>query len=166
MLEAQKRKRNGWISAAIIVVLIVLDQAVKVLARAHLMGRESYSYLNGFVKVEYAENRGAFLSLGAAMSEEARTAFFVFGASAMLLFCVYWLWKTLEHTFSAVAFALVIAGGVGNLIDRIFRGSVTDYVHMGFTSLRTGVFNVADVAISFGFVFLIFLQYQGDEKKS
>lgn len=166
MTKEKLKHRNLYISGAIIAGLIVLDQIVKVWARASLRGTPGYSYLGGFVQVEYAENRGAFLSLGAQLSETARTGFFVVGATAMLVFCVYWLWKTAAHTFSMVSFSLVIAGGVGNLIDRIFRGSVTDYVHMGFTSLRTGVFNVADVAISAGFIFLLVLQSKADDKKA
>lgn len=166
MSVAEQRKQNLIIAAAIIVGLIVLDQAVKVVARASLAGHPGYSFLGGMIQVEYAENRGAFLSLGAQLSESARSLLFVFGASAMLLFCLYWLWKTASQRLSMVAFALVIAGGVGNLIDRAFRGSVTDYVHMGIGGLRTGVFNVADVAISVGFCLLLFLQYKPDKSSA
>lgn len=158
MTHAEARKKNLTVAMILMAVLIVLDQAVKVVARAYLAGQRGYSYLGGFVQIEYAENRGAFLSLGAQLSDGARSALFIFGASAMLIFCGYWLWKTAEQKVSTLAFALVIAGGIGNLIDRIFRGSVTDYVHMGFSSLRTGVFNVADVAISLGFVMLLVVQ--------
>jgi signal peptidase II len=166
MKKAKLRNKNLVTAAILIVSLIVLDQIVKIIARAYLAGQHGYSYLGGMVQIEYAENRGAFLSLGATLSDSARSLLFIFGASAMLIFCCYWLWKTAEQRLSMLAFALVIAGGVGNLIDRIFRGSVTDYVHMGIGSLRTGVFNVADVAISFGFVFLLFLQYKTDSKKA
>jgi signal peptidase II len=166
MTKAQLRKKNLVTATILVVSLIVLDQIVKVLARAYLSGQRGYSYLGGMVQIEYAENRGAFLSLGATLSDSARSALFIFGASAMLIFCCYWLWKTAEQKLSMFAFALVIAGGVGNLIDRIFRGSVTDYIHMGIGPLRTGVFNVADVAISLGFVFLLFLQYKTNPKKA
>jgi signal peptidase II len=161
----QKQKKNFALSLFIILSLILLDQVVKVLARAYLRGTIGYSFLDGFVKVEYAENRGAFLSLGAQLSDEARTALFIFMAGGMLVFCAYWLWKSLGNRFAVISYSLVIAGGVGNLIDRIFRGSVTDYVHMGLSSLRTGVFNVADVAISCGFVFLLILQSKSDDKE-
>jgi signal peptidase II len=72
----------------------------------------------------------------------------------------------LKHTPSVVALALVIAGGIGNLIDRVVQGFVVDYVHMGLLGLRTGVFNVADVAISGGLLMLVALQYSSaaDEK--
>lgn len=154
---------NLMISALLITLIVALDQAVKIWARAALPGR-SFSYLGGVFQVEYAENRGAFLSLGASLSDGARTLLFVFGATLMLLFCVYMLWKSAHHRFAVISFSLVIAGGVGNLIDRVFRGSVTDFVHMGFGSLRTGIVNVADVAITFGFFFLLILQYRPERK--
>ncbi|MGZ3693935.1 MAG: signal peptidase II [Bdellovibrionota bacterium] len=164
MTKAKLKRKNLIIAMILIVSLIAIDQVVKVLARAYLAGHRGHSYLGGIVQVEYAENRGAFLSLGAQLSESSRSLLFIFGAGAMLVFCAYWLWKTVEHRLSMLAFALVIAGGIGNLIDRIFRGSVTDYVHMGIGNLRTGVFNVADMAISLGFIFLIFLQYKTEKK--
>jgi signal peptidase II len=162
MDKAKLRKKHLTLAAILVVALIVIDQLVKVWARASLAGHPGHTFLGGIVEVVYAENRGAFLSLGATLSDSSRTLLFIFGASAMLIFCCYWLWKTAEQKLSTMAFALVIAGGVGNLIDRVFRGSVTDYVHVGFGSLRTGVFNVADVAISAGFLCLLFLQYKAE----
>jgi signal peptidase II len=154
------QKRNLFMSAAVIVLLLVLDQWVKVLAVNSLKGFAGHSFLNGFVVVEYAENRGAFLSLGANLSDEARMWLFVVGVFFILAFCFYSLFRALSHTPSVISFSLVIAGGIGNLIDRMAQGYVVDYIHMGFSGLRTGVFNIADVAISAGLILLIFLQYR------
>jgi len=156
-------KRNLWLASAIVAFLVIVDQLVKVWAVSHLMSGPRYSYLSGFVVVEYAENRGAFLSLGASLSDTARMWIFVVGVLFILGFCVYSLVKSARHSALAMAFALVIAGGVGNLIDRVRQGYVVDYVHMGFSSLRTGVFNVADVAISVGLILLVYLQYKMPE---
>jgi signal peptidase II len=159
-------KKNLWIATAIVVFLVLVDQVVKLWAVSHLMNGPRYSYLNGFAVVEYAENRGAFLSLGASLPDTARMWIFVVGVLFILGFCVYSLVKAARHSALAFAFALVIAGGVGNLIDRVRQGYVVDYIHMGFSGLRTGVFNVADVAISAGLILLIYLQYKmPDESK-
>lgn len=155
-----KHKKNLLVAAALIFVLIVLDQWVKALAVAHLKGQRGYTYLGEFIHIEYAENRGAFLSLGASLSDEARLWVFVFGVVLILAFCLYSLFRSLAHTPSVVAYSLVIAGGIGNLVDRALQGYVVDYIHMGIGFLRTGVFNVADVAISAGLIYLIFLQYR------
>lgn len=155
-----KHKKNLLVASAIILVLIVLDQWVKALAVTHLKGQRGYTYLGEFIHIEYAENRGAFLSLGASLSDEARLWVFVFGVVLILAFCLYSLFRSLAHTPSVVAYSLVIAGGIGNLVDRAVQGYVVDYIHMGIGFLRTGVFNVADVAISAGLLYLIFLQYR------
>ena len=60
-----------------------------------------------------------------------------------------------------VPVALLLAGGVGNLIDRVSQnGMVTDFMNIGIGSLRTGIFNVADVAITFGGLALLVLAYR------
>jgi signal peptidase II len=155
-----KNKKNLCVAGGLILALILLDQWVKALAVSYLRGREGFSYFGDFIQIEYAENRGAFLSLGAGLSEEARLWVFVFGVVLILAFCLYSLFRSLAHTPSVVAYSLVIAGGIGNLVDRAIQGYVVDYIHMGVGFLRTGVFNVADVAISAGLVYLIFLQYR------
>ena len=79
------------------------------------------------------------------------------GAAALLtvatgLVLVFFSWVLLRskdtRPLAFVAWALVVAGGVGNLIDRIAAGYVIDFMNLGIGSLRTGIFNVADVAIS------------------
>lgn len=155
-----KHKKNLAVASVLILVLIVLDQWVKALAVTHLKGRQGFTYFGELVHIEYAENRGAFLSLGASLSDEARLWVFVFGVVLILAFCLYSLFRSLAHTPSVVAYSLVIAGGIGNLVDRALQGYVVDYIHMGVGFLRTGVFNVADVAISGGLLYLIYLQYR------
>jgi len=161
----QAEKKNLLLAAALVVFLIVLDLWVKILAVDYLIGAPGFSYLGGFIVVEYAENRGAFLSLGANLSETARLWIFVVGVIFILGFCLYSLIQSAASRTMTLAFALVISGGIGNLIDRIKQGYVVDYVHMGFTSVRTGVFNVADVAISAGLIWLIYLQYKAEPPK-
>lgn len=156
----KKHKKNVLVAAALIFVLIILDQWVKALAVTHLKGQRGYAFLGELVQIEYAENRGAFLSLGAGLSDDARFWVFVFGVVLILAFCLYSLYRSIGHTPSVVAYSLVIAGGIGNLVDRAIQGYVVDYIHMGVGFLRTGVFNVADVAISAGLLYLIYLQYR------
>jgi signal peptidase II len=151
--------RRLALSIFIVFATVAVDQWVKVIAFNSLRGRRPMAFLADTVVIEYAENRGAFLSLGAALSESFRFWIFVVGVFAILGYCIYTLLKSLRHLPSVIALALVIAGGIGNLIDRVMQGYVVDYVHMGFGSLRTGVFNIADVAISGGLILLVLLQY-------
>jgi len=57
-----------------------------------------------------------------------------------------------------VALSLVVGGGIGNLIDRIFNQCcVVDFMNLGIGSLQTGIFNVADVVITFGVIWFLFI---------
>jgi signal peptidase II len=59
-----------------------------------------------------------------------------------------------------VGLSLVWAGGASNWVDRMARGSVVDFLNVGFGALRTGIFNVADVAIMLGACILVFTYQQ------
>jgi len=163
------QKKKLIVSAIIVFVSVVLDQLTKLLAYQNLRGQPGHSFLGGVFRLEYAENSGAFLSLGADMSEGARTAFFIVGVVLIIGFCVVWLIKSANNWLAVVSLAAVISGGIGNLIDRISRGSVIDFLFMGVGPVRTGVFNVADIAITGGLFVMLYEQYlaeKGKNKKS
>lgn len=61
------------------------------------------------------------------------------------------------NTMMALAFAFVIGGGIGNLIDRVAYGSVTDFLQFRLGAFKTGIFNMADVSVSMGVLFLFVL---------
>lgn len=159
-------KKKLLVSSLVVLVSVVLDQLTKLLAWNNLRGTPGHSYLGGIFRLEYAENTGAFLSLGAEMSEGARTAFFVVGVVLIIGFCVYWLVKSAHNWLAIISLAAVISGGIGNLIDRVSRGSVIDFLFMGIGPLRTGVFNVADIAITGGLIAMLFEQYLTGKKES
>lgn len=159
-------KKKLLVSTAIVVISVVLDQLTKLLAYQNLRGQPGYSYLGGLFRLEYAENTGAFLSLGADMSDGARTAFFIVGVVLIIGFCVAWLVKSANNWLAVASLAAVISGGIGNLIDRISRGSVIDFLFMGVGPVRTGVFNVADIAITGGLIVMLYEQYVTEKDKS
>jgi signal peptidase II len=151
-------------SGAIILICIVLDQLVKLLAEHALKGRAGLSYLGDTVRFEYAENTGAFLSLGAQLDQGARTILFVLGVMVIIGFCVVWLVKSAHTWLTIISLAAVISGGIGNLIDRVWRGYVIDFIYMGIGLLHTGVFNVADIAITGGLLVMLYDQYLNDKR--
>jgi signal peptidase II len=107
-------------------------------------------FLGGLVTLLYAENSGAFLSLGARLPEFARTMVFT-GLVVLALAVAAWvlLAGRVSQRGDAYALALLIGGGIGNVIDRIARhGRVTDFIYLSAGPLHTGVFNVADMAIT------------------
>ena len=132
------------------------DQAAKRLAIERLRGTPPVSMLADTVRLQYAENTGAFLGLGKALS--ARQRFWAFTVATAVLLAGLGIFLALHwdtHRLSFVALALVLAGGVGNLFDRLFHdGRVIDFLNLGIGPLRTGIFNVADVGITAGVVLL------------
>lgn len=134
-----------------------LDQATKALARAQLAARPPVALLGGVVRLAYSENAGAFMGLGSALPPQWRTLFFsIFSALLLVGTTAYVLTARDLTPTGVVAASLLVAGGLGNLIDRIaHRGRVTDFLNVGIGPVRTGVFNVADLAIVLGVVGLM-----------
>lgn len=139
------------------VFVVLFDQLSKKWAENHVRGFPSRSYLGDLFRLEYAENSGAFLSLGAALSQETRFWIFVVAVAVFLGFALFYLYRDskLDHSTS-FALAMISSGGIGNLIDRVLRENhgVVDFMNMGIGSLRTGIFNIADMAIMAG-VFIL-----------
>ena len=153
----------------ILILLFVLiscvgcDQATKFVARQTLATAPVQEYAGGLFRFVYAENPGAFLSLGATLSGGARFWVFVVFAATLLAGVGWFALRFLHETplLVTIAIALVIGGGLGNLIDRIVHdGRVVDFMQVGFPWLRTGVFNVADMAIMAGVGLMLFATLQ------
>jgi len=131
------------------------DRVTKRLAALELAGTAGESFLADTVRLEYAENRGAFLSVGAGLPASLRTGLFTVATGIVL---VGGLFVAVRYEWSGLplaGLALVFAGGASNVFDRLLRGSVIDFMNVGLGPLRTGIFNVADVAILAGVAMLI-----------
>jgi signal peptidase II len=98
-------------------------------------------------------NDGAFLSMGSTWDPTLRLILLTIVPGLLLLgVLVYFLRSDKVRTLEAVVFALIAAGGLGNIIDRVMAGKVVDFMHMHFGFAGTGIFNVADLYITFGVV--------------
>ncbi len=136
------------------------DQMTKQIARENLEGRPPRSYLSDTVRLVYAENPGAVLGLGGQLPPRARWLLLVVVNSVVsATIGLMLLFNSHMPPLRAVACALLLSGAIGNLIDRVrFDGLVIDFMNVGIGPLRTGIFNVADVAISLGAILLILPQ--------
>ena len=126
------------------------DRVTKQLATALLADKPAQSLLADSVRLEYAENAGGFLSLGARLPPGARSAIFIVATGLFLGVLLVALFRSRGSFVRSAGVALFLAGGVSNWIDRVLRGSVVDFLNVGVGWLRTGIFNVADVAIVIG----------------
>lgn len=153
----QQTKRRA-IVLIVPLIIVVLDQLSKQFARQTLLGKPSAEYAAGLLRIEYTENAGAFLSLGANLPDELRFVVFTVFVIALLIGLAAFALRMPEDTpiLVVVAIALVIGGGVSNLIDRLANdGRVVDFMQLSLGPLRTGVFNVADIAIMVGLGLMI-----------
>lgn len=149
------RSSSRLLLAALVVVAFVgCDQATKAIAREQLASSPPISLLGGAVRFQYAENPGAFLSLGAGLSPRLRFLLgVVVSGVALAALAVFILRSASLSRMQRLGLGLVVAGGLGNLVDRLANdGRVVDFVSLGIGSLRTGIFNVADMAITAGVV--------------
>jgi signal peptidase II len=126
------------------------DGVTKHLAAERLSGLPAQSFLADTIRLSYAENAGGFLSVGDALPAWARTALFTVATGVFLALLVVAAWRSGWQEWRTVALSLFVAGGFANWVDRLGDGKVVDFLNVGIGSLRTGIFNVADVAIMVG----------------
>ena len=150
-------KKLGW-SFAIVLILLTIgcDRVTKHLATTRLAAQPVQSFLRDTFRLEYAENTGAFLSLGSTLPDQVRTGLLTFGVAIGLILVAILAVKKRWTGIPLAGAALIWAGGVSYLVDRAMRGSVVDFMNLGLGSLRTGIFNVADVAIMAGAIMIAF----------
>jgi signal peptidase II len=145
-----------------IVVIVTLvccvgcDQVSKSAARALLSSGASESLFADSLRLQLVENPGSFLSLGASLPEHLRFALFTAVVGVVLIGLVCAALFARVSSARVIALGLVAGGGISNLIDRLFfDGRVTDFLNVGVGSFRTGIFNLADMAILAGALLLI-----------
>jgi signal peptidase II len=150
------------ISRCILIALVLIgcvgcDQISKSAAREYLAGTGVHSYLSDTLRLEYAQNPGAFLSIGESLPPAVRYTGLVIGVGVFIVALLAWAAVDARLGWmQRVALAAIGAGGASNLIDRIrFDGVVTDFLNLGVGALRTGIFNVADSILMLGAVVLL-----------
>jgi signal peptidase II len=152
--------RNVWrlaLVGALLFGCVGCDQVSKEIARAQLTIGESHSFLGDTFRLIHVENPGVFLGIGANLPEPVRVVLFQ-GAIGLLILGLLWVaaFRPGTRPWQVAGFTLLAASGVGNLIDRLlFDGSVTDFLNIGIGSLRTGIFNIADVVGVLGLAVLV-----------
>jgi len=136
---------------------IIIDQLFKVFAAKTLPRNEMVSYFFDTLRIGYTENIGAFLGLGNSLSPSLRFWIFVVAVGAVLAgLLIYLLQSREQDSFDLISLTLVFSGGLSNFYDRVINnGAVIDFINIGFGSVRTGIFNVADVFIMFGIFLLL-----------
>ncbi|MDG1573089.1 signal peptidase II [Robiginitalea sp. M366] len=144
---------------------VLVDQWSKDAVRTHV-APDSYTELAGPALIlTRVENTGAFLGMGQDWNPLAKRVFLQGLPLALMLFLMYRLLRQPgDNRTMAIGLSCIIGGGLGNLWDRFYLGSVTDFFQMRAGPLHTGIFNMADVSVSLGLV-LVLLAYGAQRKK-
>jgi signal peptidase II len=149
------RKKN-ILFLTIVALVVLLDQLSKAWILATLKLHEGFSLIVGFFNIVHARNPGAAFGFLAAAPPLLRYIFFITVTLAAILLILYYLRVSrIEETSLISALALILAGAVGNLIDRVRFGEVVDFLDVFVGSHHWPAFNVADSAITFGAAILI-----------
>ena len=138
------------------------DRVTKHYAVTTLAGNPGQSYLGDTIRLDYYENAGGFLSAGSTWSPQTRTLVFQIANGVFLFGTLILAFRYQWSRLAAAGLILFVAGGVSNWIDRVALGSVVDFLNIGIGSFRTGIFNVADVAIMAGVGLLLADRYRSN----
>jgi signal peptidase II len=154
-----KAPRRLLLLGTVLALSVGCDQLTKRIASDALQRSPPRTYLHDVFRLQYAENTGAFLSLGANLASSVRASILT-GAVGVFLAALL-VFAALNRKLSGLqilAYALTLGGGWSNWIDRFARnGRVVDFMNLGIGPVRTGIFNVADLAIVAGILVLVLL---------
>ena len=150
------------IDVLIAAVLLVFDQFTKHLAVVHLKGQAPYVLIDGVLELQYLENRGS--AFGMLQNQKVFILFVWIVFLAVLLFFLLKLPEQKKFRIVHILLAVIIAGGIGNMIDRFRLDYVVDFI--SFVLINYPIFNVADIYVTVTFivlVLLIFFYYKDED---
>ncbi len=149
--------RNLVLVLVISIMCIGCDRVAKDYARERLEPGVRQSIFGDLFRLQYEENRGGMLSFGAELNPDLRFLLFTVTVGTMLVLLTTYASISRDVGFAErAAIAMIVGGGVGNLIDRIvYNGVVIDFLNVGIGGIRTAIFNVADVAVLGGVGLLV-----------
>lgn len=157
-----KQKRMFILDLFIAALGLALDQYTKYLAVLHLKDQAPIPLISGVLELRYLENRGA--AFGVLQNQKV---FFIIMTCLVLAFCFYALWRMPDekkYRLPHVLGGILIAGALGNFIDRLRLDYVVDFIYISLIDFP--IFNVADMYVSFICVlglFLVFFGHFGEE---
>jgi signal peptidase II len=165
-----ERKNHIIMVLGIFLVNYFLDRITKIIAVNYLKGKESINVFFDFFILKYAENIGAFLSLGTKWNIYVK--YFVLLIVPIIICIIGLIYLMVKETkkYRIIIGSCIIGGGIGNLVDRLFNNfTVIDFMNFGIGNIRTGILNVADLSVTFGvIIFIIFeivMEYRKKKNK-
>lgn len=150
------RSKKTIITILIIVTSIGCDQATKTIASHRLIASQPVELIGETFRLEYTENSGAMLGVGAELPDDIRFLLFtVFAGCALFAIFTFVVVQNNLRIIDILSLSLILGGGIGNLVDRLFKGGIViDFMIVTVGSWKTAIFNVADLSIIGGLALL------------
>lgn len=164
-----KIKRSIYKIGVILLVLLNIgcDQWSKSVVRKQVPHQEYIQLISDKLILTNVENTGAMLGFGQDFPNFVKVLLFQLLPMLVLLALLYrTLVKKQMPPLLVLAFAFVIGGGIGNLLDRIRYGSVTDFFQVRLGIFKTGIFNMADVSVTIGILLLLWISFSRNTEKN
>ena len=159
MLAIKKYGTRLLIVLIAVIFLVGCDQTTKK-AATHLKDK-THTEIAGIINLQYIENDGGMLSLGSKLPSEVKFLVFILVVAIFLLILLVYIIRNHNELISTqLALILILSGGIGNLIDRVFNnGNVIDFIRIKIPLLESGIFNIADFYVTIGISGLMILMF-------
>ena len=153
MLSIKEKLKNSWLYLLIILICFFLDRMSKIVAIDFFLEQkiESY-YFNSFLNFSLIWNKG--MAFGILESDSYLYQILSFLIICIIIFLFFWLIKT-NDKFEKFSVSLIIGGALGNFYDRIIFNAVPDFIDLHYKDFHWFVFNVSDIIITIGILFLL-----------
>jgi signal peptidase II len=148
-------RRFGTMLSFVALPVFVLDQLVKLYIVRHFKLFEQIDLVPHWLAITYTLNSGAAFSLFATLAPAARETMLDGLAAAAVVVLGVLLARGARPPIVSAAFALIMGGAAGNLLDRVVRGRVVDFIYVHYYAWSYPVFNIADSAITIGVAIIL-----------
>ena len=145
-------KKKSLFILIVILILTIIDQIIKYLVVSNISIGSEKTIIDNFLKFIYIRNTGAAFGI-----LSGNIIFLIFITVLLIFYIVNEMKKNINNNLSLLSFSLILSGALGNLIDRVVRGYVVDYISFTLFNREMSVFNLADTYITIGVVLLIYI---------
>lgn len=151
----------------LIVFNIIIDQVSKIIVRNTIAIGEETELIGKKFILTNVYNKGAFLGMGSDMNETLRILFLLVLPILVLGYLIYYIYTNKDlDKISTIALSCIAGGGIANVYDRIVFGEVTDFFFINLGGVfKTGIFNVADMSVTFGLLLLVYAWLKASRQK-
>jgi signal peptidase II len=166
MVPARRRNPLPVLIGLVALPVLLLDQATKLYVSSHMELLESIPIIPHWLDLTYTRNSGAAFSMFANLPGWFRGAFLMTLSIVAIIVLLILIARSDGLSVTTFSLALIMAGAAGNLIDRLLRGQVVDFIRVHYYDWNYPIFNVADSAITIGVALLLLMSLRSQDKQS